>query len=511
VSFRPSWSWAVALPLFAVGAVAPILLYRGTFASFPRVWLGSDTYTHCFFIVPVALWLVWRKRADLRSLRPALEPWGLLLLAGSALLWLAADAADVLVYAQFAVAAMAPALAITLFGRRVARALTFPYAFLFLAVPFGEFLQPWLMDYTAKFAVAGLRLVGVPVHIEGLFLTTPNARWRVIEACSGLRFLTSMFTLGSLFAYMRFRLPRTRLLFGALAIVMPLLANGVRAFAIVFIGYMSDMKYGSGPDHYTYGWILFTIVMAIFFFVGNRWRENLPAAPGAAAVAEPTAAAPSRVAVVAVPLVALLLLAAPRMVPTLPTTDAARGDAVLTAPLPAGGWQSQAPIGEWRPRFHGTSEEARASYFGGDLPVECYIGFYRNQTQGAELIHFENVIVPRQDPLWRRLVETRRSVAAGNGALRVLESQVSSTYEEVLVWHWFWLPDEFTTSQAGAKLLQARARLLHRRDHAAVIILSTPSDRDPTAARERLERFVADMLPSIRRSIRLADRAPRAG
>jgi len=509
VPLRRYWSWSAALPIFAAGTLAVLLLYRETLASFPRVWLGSDTYTHCFLIVPVVVWLVWRKRAELRAQPPTLEPWGLALLAAAGLLWLAADAADVLVYMQFGIAAMLPALAITLFGRRVARTLTYPYAFLFLAVPFGEALQPWLMDFTAKFTVAGLQLVGVPVHIEGLFLTTPNSRWRVIEACSGLRFLTSMFTLGSLFAYLRFWRPRTRLLFGALAIVMPLFANGVRAFAIVLIGYMSDMKYGSGIDHYTYGWILFTIVMALFFFVGNRWKEP-PREPPVASAPEAAAPAQRGGAVLVAPVAALLLLLAPRFVASAVAPEATRGDVALEAPAPTDGWIPQTPVGGWQPRFHGTTAETRATYFDGERPVECYLGFYRDQTQGAELIHFENVIVPRQDPRWRRIADARRSVPLDKGSLGVLETQVGSTFEHVLVWHWYWLPDEFTTSQMRAKLLQARARLLYRRDHAAVIILSTPSDRDPSAARRRLERFVTDMLPSIRESLQRADRAPRA-
>ena len=41
-------------------------------------------------------------------------------------------------------------------GVRVARALAFPLAFLFFAVPFGEFVLPLLMDWTANFTVGGV-------------------------------------------------------------------------------------------------------------------------------------------------------------------------------------------------------------------------------------------------------------------------------------------------------------------------------------------------------------------
>ena len=62
-----------------------------------------------------------------------------------------------------AVVGMLVTVAVALLGRDVARVLWFPLLFLFFMVPFGEGLVPWLQAFTARFAVALLRLVGVPV------------------------------------------------------------------------------------------------------------------------------------------------------------------------------------------------------------------------------------------------------------------------------------------------------------------------------------------------------------
>lgn len=512
--------WRLPLALFAAGLAIVLIGYGETAASFPRVWSHSDTYTHCFFIVPVCAWLVWRKRGELRATRPAPEPWGLLLLAGAGLLWLVADAVDVLIYAQLGLAAMIPALALTLFGRRVARILTYPIAFFFLVVPFGEVVQPWLMQLTAKLTAAGLRLVGIPVYVEGLFITTPNSRWRVIEACSGLRFLISMFTLGTLFAYLRFRRAGTRLLFGALAIAMPLVANGLRAFTVVLVGYLSDMKIGLGMDHYAIGWGLFALVMALFFFVGSRWRE----APGAASAGEvaPRVDAPAPAgrggmagvtghgAWIAAGTAATVLLIAPGVLSRGLPSGAGSAGGPLATPAPQPGWTAIESVAPWRPAFRGTTEEVRAAYDGAGATVELYVGFYRAQRQGAELIHFENVVVPRNDETWRSVGEGVAVLPAGAESLRVRETLVRSESERYVVWSWYWLPDKFTSSQIEAKLLQARARLVERRDHAAVIILSAPYESDPESARSHLRAFVTDMLPPLHESLRRADRAPRA-
>lgn len=517
--------WRLPLILLAAGIALLLLAYGETAASFPRVWSHSDTFTHCYFVIPVCAWLVWRKREALRALTPSPEPWGLLLVAGAGFLWLLAEAVDVLMYAQLGLAAMIPALAFTLFGRRVTRTLTYPFAFFLLVVPFGEVIQPWLMQLTAEFTAAGLRLVGIPVHVEGLFITTPNSRWRVIEACSGLRFLISMFTLGTLFAYLRFRRPSTRLLFGALSVAMPLVANGLRAFSVVLVGYLSDMKIGVGLDHYAIGWALFALVMAIFFFIGSRWVEAPGAREGAlpgervaggrGEAAGPGSEAPrpgssARGAPIAAGTAALLLISLPSLVARSLPEGATVPAAPLSAPAPAKGWVEQKTLAPWRPSFRGTTEEVRVSYAAGEAPVDLYLGFYRSQSQGSELIHFENVVVPRSDETWRPVSERSVTHEVRGGRLAIRETLVRSDFERYVVWSWYWLPDDFTSSGVVAKLLQARARLVAKRDHAAVIILSTPYDSDPETARARLRAFVTDMLPALHEALRRADGVPRA-
>jgi EpsI family protein len=180
----------------------------------------------------------------------------------------------------------------------------------------------------------------------------------------------------------------------------------------------------------------------------------------------------------------------------------------IFAPAPREGWTAiRMPPSGWTHGYHGAEAEVRTVYEKEGALVELYLGFYRNQTQGKELIHFANVIVPREGTRWRVMAEGDTALAMEPHALAVHETLARSPSLRVAVWHWYWLPDEFTTSRTRAKLLQARARLVLRRDHAAVVILSSPFVDDPTRARERLADFTRAMLPSIRASIAAADAA----
>jgi len=140
--------------------------------------------------------------------------------------------------------------------------------------------------------------------------------------------------------------------------------------------------------------------------------------------------------------------------------------------------------------------------------VDCYIGFYRNQAQGRELIHYANVIAPRGESVWHFVSQSDRLFDADGESVPVHETLMRSTGLRYGVWHWYWLPDEFTGSATRAKFLQARSRLLGRPDHAAVVILSASYVDDPARARSRLENFTRAMLPSIHRALLEAHASP---
>ncbi len=96
----------------------------------------------------------------------------------------------------------------------------------------------------------------------------------MVEGCSGLRYLIASITLGVLYAYLTYRSWKRRLLFSIAAMIVPIFANSGRAYMIVMIAHLSDMKLALGVDHYIYGWVFFGIVMLLLFWIGSFWRED---------------------------------------------------------------------------------------------------------------------------------------------------------------------------------------------------------------------------------------------
>src|SRR3954470_12039876 len=281
-------AWGSALPIMAAAVLAILLIYAETAKSIVAIWRSSDTFAHGYLIVPITLILVWMRRREVAALAPRPDVLGLLALAGAGFTWLVAEAAQVQVLMQYALVAMVPAAVLALAGRRVAWALAFPLAFLLLAVPFGEAFLPRLMEWTADFTVAALRMTGIPVYREGTFFAIPSGHWSVAEACSGLRYLIASITMGAVYAYLTYRSGWKRAVFLAVAIVVPIGANFVRAYMIVMIGHLSSMKLAVGVDHFIYGWVFFGLVIGLLFWLGSFWREAQRSAPHGNALLQAT-------------------------------------------------------------------------------------------------------------------------------------------------------------------------------------------------------------------------------
>ena len=95
----------------AAAMLAPLFLYFATARSIVHIWDSSETFAHGYVILPISLWLLWKRR-DTLPLDAAKPYWpALLLLAVCGFGWLLADLAAVQVVQQYAMVAMIPVMA----------------------------------------------------------------------------------------------------------------------------------------------------------------------------------------------------------------------------------------------------------------------------------------------------------------------------------------------------------------------------------------------------------------
>lgn len=476
----------------AAALLAPLALYFDTARSIVSIWDSSETFAHGYIILPISLILIWRRRALLANIAPLPFWYGLaaLLLCGFA--WLLAEIAGVQVVRQYAFVAMAPVICATVGGLRLAKAIAFPLLFLLLAVPFGDaFIQP-LIEFTADFTVSSLRLTGIPVLRDGPNFVIPTGSWSVVTACSGVRYLIASFTLGCLYAYLTYRSAWRKLAFVLISIVVPIVANGMRAYMIVMIGHLSDMKLAAGVDHIIYGWLFFGLVMLMMFWVGNFWREDTEAevrqasdVPAMPAFARNATGGSVIVAACAAVISISIWPAYARHLHESVSRDVARLEQFSSS------WKQTEPFTEWAPRFFPANAELRRFYRNGDKAVGLSLLYYRNQHAGSMLISSTNRLIDEEDRDWRSLGSVMRVDNISGADLQLRESAIESAGGRLLVWTWYWIDGRQTANDYLGKLLQAKEKLLMRGDDGAAIVLYTPLHENRDDARAALREFLA--------------------
>lgn len=495
----PSWTpitcAAATLVLALLGIFYPVVEFT------VHTWLSNDTYLHDFLIPFVSIWLIWRERQILRHLSPQPAWIALFLFLGLSVVEELGALSNTIVVEQFALVGLVISGIWFLIGHASFRHLLFPLLFLFLAIPFGESFIPPLMDLTADFATLLLRLTGIPVFREGNFLSLPTGNWSVVEACSGLRYLIASLTLGVLFAQMAFHRWSRRLLFLLASLVIPVVANGVRAYLIILIGHLSGMRLAVGVDHLIYGWIFFGLVMYLLFWLGSLFRDApLPIAAQPASpsfgMATQTLRTPFWLALLPLALIGLSRWHTLDHQPsqTLPPMS----------PLALPRWPSwiaspDTPV--WTPHFSGARWKIEQSYHQADTEstLTLYLAHYQNQGLGHSLVTTGNTLVIPQDHQWTLIrANSSHLLPVSLTNIPFTEALIGSSHEQRLVWQFLRVGQHWLTSPYQVKWWEAWDLFTGHGDGANLLILSTPYDPlQPQRATSTLQTFCHDILPTL--------------
>lgn len=494
--------------LTALTVTVFIALFWNAAASMVEIWWRSGTFTHGFLIVPLAAWLAWRQRHRLASveIRPFAPAIAGIALAGFG--WLLGELGSVAAAEQFCLVFAIQFAIIAILGLQAARVLFFPLAFLLLAVPFGEFLMPLMMDRTADFTVMALRLTGIPIFREGNHFVIPSGSWSVVEACSGVRYLIASFMGGVLFAHLYYRTFYKKVILVLASIAIPVVANWVRAYLIVIIAHTSGNELAVGADHLIYGWVFFGVVILLLFWVASFWAEDnddtlhppafiAPAPSHRQSTLSPrTAALASVAAAGAWPLVALAI-----------ATSLPIGTPTLDIPDAIGAWQ-KAPLAENvpHPRLPGAVSARAATYVNGDKAVTLHLAFFRRQTDGQEVANTDNIIVRVDDRKWQIVGERGRPIAWLDHPVTATSTLISGAGRRFEAIDFYWVDGRYTNRRAVVKLLVALSKLMGHGDDAARVVMVAEVPDGADDARESIDAFIRELGPVVDRQLAASGR-----
>ncbi len=435
-----------------------VIFYYPTWTSLVSIWTRSETFAHGYIVIPVSLWLIWQNKA----IHPYLFPgkpsgWGLLFLLANGFLWLLASLINVLVIQQYALVGILIGAIWFYLGNETSKKLIFPLAFLYFMVPVGEALIPHLIDFTADFTIYLLRKTGLSVYREGTHFSLVSGDWSVVEACSGLRYLLASFTLGTIYAYITYQKPYKRLLFMLFSLVLPIIANGLRAYMIVMIGHLSGMKLAVGVDHLVYGAVFFALIIFLMFYIGSFFRDP----PAKQSATTPNNVATNSHSFKHQGFLFLTLVVCVSIWPLSNTLIQAKYHVETNTPdlsLNNSSWQEiRLPIQKqwgWTPGFKGAVTESLRYYQNQKNIIGFYQANFGNEKQGAELVNSQNKLIPDH------LQKEWRIVKQSNLPIPQLGSSVDAIVlknrqeNRILLFKWYQVGNQATNNPYLAKIFQ---------------------------------------------------------
>lgn len=395
--------------IFALWA-AVALVYWPSALELNRLWtdLPGEAYTHGYLIFLLSLWLIFRDRRRLALMPARPEPLALIPLALLSVAWVffwraAIQEPQLMLLPLILYAAIFAAC-----GRRLARAVAFPIAFLYFAVPFWGDINGIIQGLSAKMVGVLIWVTGIPAYTDGVMVHVPGGVIEIAQSCSGLHEFIVGLALAALYGKLSDEPWRRRLGWLTLMGVLALAVNWVRIFTVIVAAYETEMRSSLVRQHYWLGWWLFAFVFAAFLWWTGR---SAPARRTASPENRDPPEVSSALAVGSMPVI--LTLAVLAAVPVLAygtdwSNTAAGTTVVLRWPAAPTGWggPSSAQASGWQPRFLNSNGESLARYIdsAGD-PVDAFAVAYRVQTQRAKLLGYSNDLLG--DPKRTRQLSVR--------------------------------------------------------------------------------------------------------
>lgn len=500
----------------------PGILLLGLTLSFALVfyWTGIQSllsawqrpeYSHGYIIPLIAL-LIALKRYEKADPSSTSKPniGALALVLAGILLGLfgnMAGIADIVTYGMLVAVA---GIGVLLLGLRSSVPLWPAWVYLGFMLPLPSFIY-WplsikLQFWSSQIGVQIIKLLGVPVFLEGNIIDLGTYQLQVAEACSGLRYLFPLMSFGFLFATL-YRGPSWhKCLIFLSTIPITIFMNSAR---IGIIGFLVD-RYGiaqaEGFLHLFEGWVIFAVCILLLFLLASclQWinGSGKPIADaidvsmngmGGKIQALANVSATRSMALSAI-MLALAILVSHSLLSRV--SNHPQRNTLDTFPMELAGWTGKKQFLNFdTERVLGADDYLMADFNnpnGTDrAPVNLLISYYISQTEGSG-IHSPEVCIPAGGWEVSKWEQVNVDISSLPGEkLVVNRAIIQKERERQLVYYWFEQRGRRITNDYVAKGYTVWDSIIRGRSDGALIRVTSPIDgNDIKGAEDRLKRFM---------------------
>jgi EpsI family protein len=269
--------------------------------------------------------------------------------------------------------------------------------------------------------------------------------------------------------------------------IVPVLANGLRAYGTIYAAWRTSVAAATGFDHIVYGWIFFGLVMAAVLAIGWRWFDR---DPDAAWLDTSRLQARTRFAIDA-PIATALVLTIASLFLARSSVIAFRAQA-LTAHIvlpDVAGWR-RVPLSNdapWQPNYPGADHRLFGRYADAHgRAVDLAIAVYGSQREGRELVGF-GIGAIKENDVWVRVADLPD--VAGGAAIRM--TGPNRVERETVTW--YRVGSALTGSESRVKLETLKAKLFGGPQRGVAVLVS--AERGEQDADRAIRDFVTALGP----------------
>lgn len=516
------------------GRIQPgsLLLLLLVLASVPVFWMAvvslgqawiTPEYSHGPLIPLISLYLFLRELRDKDPL-PGASPIdrrpGVLIIMAALLFGVLGNAVAVPDVVSYALIIWVGGLVLLGFGWAEGRRHQLPVLHLIFMLPLPQILY-WkltifLQGISSELGVWFIKLVGVPVYLDGNIIDLGPYMLQVAEACSGLRYLFPILSFSYLIAIL-YRGPYWhKVLLFLLAAPLTVFMNAFRIGVIGVLVNSYGIEQADGFLHFFEGWVIFGTCVGLLLLTAlllqrlTRRPKTLSETidldfqglgPQAARILHLPINRALVTATLAISAISAVYVLLPRPVSQLPPRDS-----FALFPSRVGEWSGY--FGTLEPevaKVLGATDYINAVYTAPDskAPVEFFSAWYHSQTEGKG-IHSPEVCLPNGG--WEIFSLKQHSVSIPGttyGTFTVNRAVIEKGLQRQLVYYWFEQRGTRMTNDIAAKFSVLRDTLTRGRSDGAMVRFVTRINEGETEeeAANRLEALMAQTLVPLPRYI----------
>ena len=514
VQTRSARTSAIYITLLAsLSVLVALLAFSEALLELVRRWSTQEEYSHGFLIPVIVAWLLWTRRDALLASVGRSSWTGPALILLAAVMHIVGKLSALYFLSQIGFIVTLIGIAVGLGGYSLLKVTFIPIIFLLFAIPLPYFIDTvlsfQLQLISSQLGTFFIRLLQIPVYLEGNVIDLGVYKLQVVEACSGLRYLYPLLSLGFLAAYL-FQAPLwQRAVVFLSTIPITIVMNSFRIGVVGFLVNYWGPQDADGFLHMFEGWIIFiacTVILAAEIYLlarvtsGKAFFEVFYAPKVEASRFNRQELRPG----IRLPLVSCFVLLCAAGVAGLFVSGRneilPERTAFVSFPNNLGEWRGRASsLDAQTEHFLGLTDYILTDFNKPDhRTVNFYVAYYASQRNGLSP-HSPAVCIPGNGWQIADLQRTSFSSNNPNIALPLNRVIIQKNSTKELVYYWFEERGRKIANEWWSKAYLLTDAIFQNRTDGALVRLTTPifpgeieSDAD-----KRLQGFIRHFEPTL--------------